>query len=190
MRILILTLLCVLASSASAGIFKHVDKDGNVTYTDAPTSMKDKAVNPSPMTTFTPPPAPNTASGTSTKDKQEQAPTSYTSLLITSPANNQAIRANSGSITVGVQSVPALDVAAGHRYVLTVDGQPQPGSQSGNISVSGLARGSHTLSVQIQDSDNTVLASSSAVQVDILRASIQNPNHPANSPRPPANTSP
>jgi hypothetical protein len=183
MRILILILLCMVAASASAKIFKHVDKDGNITYTDVPASTEDKAVQSQPMTTFKPPPI--STSGTGNQADQKQTGTSYDSLRITSPENNAVIRANSGMITVDVQSLPGLDVEAGHRYVILVDGQPKQSSQSNQISVSDLSRGSHSFTAQIEDKDNKVLASSNAVQIDILRTSILNPSHPANRPTPP-----
>ena len=184
MRILILIIMCLLVNIAAAKVFKHVDKDGNITYTDVPTSTTDKAVQQTPMTTYKPAPVPTTDTGTGTGTDKDNKPetkavTHYDTLSIASPTENEAIRANSGTITVDVQSQPELNVSEGHQYVILVDGEAQQTSQSNNISISNLDRGTHSLSAQILDKDNNVLVSSAPVQINILRASIQNPNHPA-----------
>lgn len=179
--ILIFVSLCLWAVNASARIYKHVDKDGNITYTDVPDSTTDKVVKEKPMTTFKPVTIPTTTNNNDEKSKKSSTVT-YDSLSITSPRENDIIRANSGTITVAVRSLPGLNVAEGHQYVILVDGTPQPPSQSNSISVSNLPRGKHNISVQIQDNNDHVLISSDPVQVDILRASIQNPNHPARRP--------
>ena len=180
MRILILIIMCLLVNIAAAKVFKHVDKDGNITYTDVPTSTTDKTVQQTPMTTYKPVPAPTTDTGTDKDNKQEpKAVTNYDALNITSPADKAVIRANSGTITVEIQSLPGLNTDAGHQFVILIDGQAQQTSQANSITVNNLDRGTHSLSAQILDKDNNVLVSSTPVQINILRASIQNPNHPA-----------
>jgi len=179
--VLIFISLCLWTGNASASIYKHVDKDGNITYTDVPTSTTDKAVKEKPMTTFKPVTIPSTTNNNEEKSKKQPAAT-YDSLNITSPRENDIIRANSGTITVAVRSLPGLNVAEGHHYIILVDGAPQPPSQSNSISVSNLPRGKHNISVQIEDKDDNVLISSDPVQIDILRTSIQNPSHPSKRP--------
>jgi hypothetical protein len=172
--ILMALLLSLTAATAQAEVYKHVDEDGNVSYADHPQHPGDKPINvPPPAMTFDSKPPKPTSSSTPAKPKAESKPdVTYQMLKITSPANDQAIRANGGSFPITVASRPGLNQAESHRFVVMIDGTKHQESASPPITLTNVDRGTHTISVQIQDNKGNVLASSNSVTVHVLRASI------------------
>lgn len=167
----IILCMCLFGSSAPlswAEVYKHVDKDGNITYTDVPSKAKETPIPVKPMTPYT---APVPKASSQTKTEEKKPATTYRSLTIQQPANNDVIRANNGAISVTLQSQPGLDAAAGHKYAIALDGKVLQSGQSGSLTINEVARGSHTVSAQIIDSTGKVLATATPVTIQLLRSS-------------------
>lgn len=166
-------------SSVSAEIYKEVDKDGNIVYTDVPGKGKQKPISVKPMSTYKP--GPSTTRSTSSSENAtkpaKKTTTTYSTLQISSPEAGAVIRANSGVVSISLQSQPGLDVKAGHRFVILIDGQQSQESTSASVSISNVDRGSHSVSAEIRDEKGNVMASASPVQFDVLRASILSPGN-------------
>lgn len=164
-------LTCVPATSW-ADVYKQVDKDGNITYTDVPTKAKETPIKVDPMTTFK---APASKTSTTQSKTEKKSTTTYRSLVIQQPANDEVIRANNGAVSVTLQSQPGLDVAAGHKFAISLDGNILQSGQSGSLTINEVARGVHSISAQIVDANDKVLMSATPVSIQVLRASALAP---------------
>jgi len=167
---LVVTLLFGLllsTASISAEVYKKVNPDGSVEFTDAPKSKDATPVPLSPTNTFKATPAPPISSSQKSKPTANQ----YTSASITSPSNDAAIRDNAGNLTVTASVTPSLQ--SDHKMVLMDNGVALSESTSGSFQLSNVDRGSHSLSIQVQDSAGKVIISSDPVTVHLLRHSTR-----------------
>lgn len=165
--LLLFLLGAVVTMNSTAEVYKRVSPDGSVEFTDVPGSGKEEPVKLAPMSTFkATPTAPTRSPGS------RPAPSSnkYTSLKITSPANNTSIRDNAGNLSINVSVSPAL--RAGHKLVLLIDGSPKTEGQSGQFKLTNIDRGSHTLQVKVVDAASKPLISSKTVTIHLQRFSV------------------
>ncbi|MFT5133519.1 MAG: hypothetical protein ACI9SC_001991 [Gammaproteobacteria bacterium] len=164
MRILI-SLLCLLLSiTLGAEIYRSVDEEGNVVFTDQPSDDAElidvrelQTIKPPPVGAFkyTPPPS-------------EPKP-KYTTLSITSPLHDATIRDNAGNVTVNISASPS--VGGEDKLVLYLDGNEILLGKSTAKAFTGLDRGSHQLRAVIKDPNERIQISSPSVTFHLLRAS-------------------
>jgi len=166
----------VWASGLSAAVYKSVDAQGNVVYTDEP-SGDAKPVKLPPLSTV---PAPRYKSSTqSSADLQQSAEASYQQISIVSPAEDATLRDNTGAVPVDVVLEPDLNSAANHRFRYYLDGRAQgKPTESGQISFQNLDRGAHTVEAAVVDSAGRELIRSSSVQFHLHRQSVNFPRGP------------
>lgn len=164
-------------ASAQAGqgrIFKTVDADGNVVFTDIPpredqTGQQIVIEDPNSF-------APEAAAAPTDQwivepeADAEEAPFAYRSLAIASPADDEAVRENAGNVTVVTNVNPNL--RTGHVMRLLVDGQAAGEGRQAEFSLENVDRGTHTLTVEIVDDNGDVLIRSPSTTFHMLRASI------------------
>ncbi len=169
---LLLTTLILATTSTllSAQVYKHVDEEGNVTYSDEPQKKGDQPISLPEPTTIKIVPAPKSSASGSKKSAKEKT-INYDAVEIVSPTNDEAIRSNSGDITIQISSSPALQ--GGHLYVVVVDGAKTQESAASSVTLTNLNRGSHTALIQIQDEKEQTLATSAPVTFHLLRASVR-----------------
>ena len=172
--------LCLLLFSfgevlAGASVHRSLDEEGNPVFSDTPTADSEpvelKEVQTVPAESdlkfeYTPP----------VKEAEK-----YTSLSITTPADDSAVRENAGNLEVSIASKPKL--APGHRALLYLDGSEVAQGAQTSFSLENLDRGTHTLSVAIMAGDE-VLIESKPISFTLLRHSEQHPK-PAPPPPPP-----
>lgn len=162
-------LLAVLSLSATAEIFRYVDDEGNVVFTDQP--RKDaKAVEAAVRNTYTEPTpaAPTRPSQGSAADDAAQLAV-YESINIVSPANDESLRENTGQVIVRATSEPPL--RAGHTAVLIMDGSPVLSRPALMFTLENVDRGTHTVSVRIQSESGEVFGESEPSQFHLQRFS-------------------
>jgi len=167
------------ASSAHTAIYKTTDADGNVVFTDVPPKDDAKSIELSQGNTYrpeAPTPANKAPVGADEADADaEDAPAAgYDKIAITSPVHDEALRENTGNISVNVSMDPALDTSSGHRVQVLVDGQVAGEAAGSTVSLQNIDRGTHSLVAQVIDANNSVLASSDAIVVHLQRYSILN----------------
>lgn len=161
---------------ANAAIYKSVDADGNVVFSDTPLPGGKEVILP-PTPTYTPRPLAVPAAGAGAGTTQ--APTAYTSLLIVSPADGATIRDNTGAVAVNLVVEPPMTEKSGHKLVVILDGKPQESAgNSTQVTLSDVERGSHTLRASILNADGQVQFSSGAVTFHLKRESILQPRNP------------
>jgi hypothetical protein len=178
MRVIaILTVALFAMAAAAEEVYKTTDEAGNVIYSDKPspdaetitiqeaqTVPADKA---SPFEYKPPPPG--------------QA---YTKLEIASPANDEAIRPEDENSVVQVTARVTPQFRGQDAYVFTLDGKEHKTGKSASISLTGLDRGTHQVSVKIVDPEGKTMISSDPISFHILKTSVQ-PKQPAPKPKPP-----
>jgi len=177
------TLLC--AGNVCAEIYKTLDEDGNVVFTDVAPKDQTKAITVETQNTYSPEATetPSASGRQPVAPEQEEAPAAvmYDQIAILAPQNDEPIRENTGNVTVVVTSNPALDSGRGHVMQILVDGQAAARGQSNSVALTNLDRGTHQITAQIVDSNGQVLATSSPVTFHMLRYSAL--MRPAKSPK-------
>jgi len=171
--------LSFFAFTVQAAVYKWVDEEGNVTkYSDVPQKAGDKPINvPPPAMEFqsnTPSSVPEFKPPTPTTDKtpsnrEEASATAYSAVTIMNIQDDQGIRANGGVFSIQLASQPPLNAASGDRYVVLIDGATYQSSDTAEFQLENLIRGTHTISVQIQDQKGSVLTSSNPITMHVLR---------------------
>lgn len=177
MRYLIFTIVISVSSAAYAEIYKQIDKDGNVIYSDVPFKAKQQPVKVKPMTTFKATPTKKaTAPAKKKKEAKEAKATEYKDIAVHKPVEGEAIRANDGNIAVEVSAKPGLDVDEGHKIAVLLDGNIVTKTTTGSVTLENVPRGTHTITAEILDKKDKVLFSSkSGVTFHVLRASVLSP---------------
>ncbi|MFP3874950.1 MAG: DUF4124 domain-containing protein [Thiohalophilus sp.] len=184
---LILLLLFTLPAVAADKIYKKVNPDGSVEYSDEPfegsEEMPSKRI---PSMSFEK--SPDIDFQSPARDDQD-ADASY-EVSVTSPANDESIRDNTGNVTLQGRVAPGL--RGGHSLRWILDGEALDDSGS-SVQLSNVDRGTHTVKLEVVDNDGEVLAASSSVTFHLLRHSAIPPANPApnyNPPKPQSAPSP
>ncbi|NCF26683.1 MAG: DUF4124 domain-containing protein [Gammaproteobacteria bacterium] len=176
MKSLILAICLAVACGAvqAQKIFRVVQPDGTVEFTDVPPSNRPaEEIQVRPMNT-TPAVAP--ARATSTQAAGAQGETGYSEFRITRPADDEGIRSNAGSVDVDLKLAPAL--RAGDKIHLILDGQSVGGGRSTAITLTDMDRGTHSIQAVVKNSDGKVVARSNSVTFTLQRTSINQPQRP------------
>jgi hypothetical protein len=161
-------LLLASALPALAGVYSYIDAEGNRVFTDRPSgqAVEEVQLKPSNSMATQPTPAPRAVQ----PPKQQAAAIRY-QLQILSPAADEAIRNNAGTVSVTVEAEPALQ--PGHFYQLLLDGEQfgAPGEQT-SFQLSNVDRGTHQLAVAVVDAQERVLQQSESRSFHLLRTSL------------------
>lgn len=175
-RLLMLFSLLLVAALAQAQMYRWVDDEGNVQFSDTPppegTSAERMEVpKPSVVETYKPPKAAGDTGSQTEGDTQEasdKAPRYR--LAITSPADDQAVRENAGNVTVTVDLKPALQT--GHQLRLYLDGNRlDNGGTRTSVQLTNVPRGTHTLRAEVVDGSGKVLRRTTST-FHLLRAAV------------------
>ena len=160
-------ILLLMPFSLQAELYKSVDEEGNVTFSDKETPNSE--IIPMRMPTSIPMPKPEPK-----VEATEKAPTetSYTKFQIVQPVNNATVRDNSGNVSVSLALTPPLDLASGHKISVSVDGKVvSKGSTSLTTRIPNINRGKHTIKAVVKDKNNKTVISSNTVQFHMKRRS-------------------
>ena len=169
--IAIVLILCVPAV-ASAGVYKWMDADGKVIYSDKPHPGAEE-VKSGPVQTYSTPPISKPRSGN--KDTAKEEGVSYTRVVVVSPSNDATVRDNAGNILVAISIEPSLNTSLKHQVVLLFDGkQVGEGSSTPAFQLTNVDRGTHTVQANVVGPDASVLGSSEPVTFHLKRHSIKN----------------
>lgn len=183
MRPLFICLLLSMALPAAAQIYTYTDANGNTVFTDQPPEGQATKNVELPATNSVSMPVPSQPATKASTTAEQAAP--YSTLQLTDLPNDEALRANNGTFSVGVAIEPRL--ANNHRLRLLLDGKPygQP-SNVPRLQVSNADRGEHSLAVEVLSGESS-LQQSATVNFTIQRV---NTNSPALRPAPPPKPKP
>ncbi|MCU7813529.1 MAG: DUF4124 domain-containing protein [Candidatus Thiodiazotropha sp. (ex Notomyrtea botanica)] len=98
----------------------------------------------------------------------------YQSFEVVQPENDETIRSNEGTVTVGLTLSPAL--AANHAIHVFVDGTRLEGEmKSTQFSLNGLNRGTHSLNAKVVDNEGNELVATPSVNFHLRKTSVIKP---------------
>ena len=168
-------------AGGSKGIYRTVDADGNVVFTDNPPDKKRaEEVKVGPTNTMDSPPVERRAAsrGDAPPEPPEPPDTGYEAVSITAPDAGANLRLpQDNPIQVQVSLSPSLK--SGHRLVILDNGTPLEGN-----AMDFPNPGEHTLVVQVRDGDGTVLIESEPVLFSVMRPTADSGGGPGPYPPP------
>lgn len=143
MRPLLALILALIAASAGAEVYRWVDSEGRVQFSDRPVTGAEPVPLQAPRPEPTPEPeaAPRPAGG-------DTGP--YASFEVVTPEPNATVRDAEGKVQISLLLEPSL--AEGHRLRVLVNGQAPEGEGPGTqMVIQGLPFGSHRLQAEVLD---------------------------------------
>ena len=167
LRLLPLTGLALYSLSAGAQVvYKHVDGDGNVSFTDQPPADAIRVEIQTPNSAVAPS---DSAYPRASRPKPKDEAAGY-KLAISSPANATIIAKGPGNFPVSASLSPSL--RPGHKLQLLLDGEARQPPQTGTRwSLSNVFRGEHRLEVAVLDDKGGEISRSGAIVVFVFRPS-------------------
>jgi len=172
--LLLLTPLMAAAADEGETIYRSVDEDGNVIYTDKPPTDDAEPVELDPVTTV--PAYRNDETEPEPGDEVAQAAPSYAGVSITYPTPDQAIRHNGGRVPFEVEVLPeGVQLAQEHRVEILVDGAVKGSGRPPTVTAGIINRGPHNAFARVVDAGGNTLAESPTVNFFLLRASVNQP---------------
>lgn len=173
---LIALLLTASSLTSATDIYKHIDADGNVTFSDQPPAAGETAekvhlreLNTTPATE---PSARPSASAEADASKAPEQP-EYT-IRIASPTDETTIAMGPGNVTVTAQATPPLGRL--EQLQLYMDGEAFGDPQRGTTwALEGLMRGPHDFAIERLDRRGNSLVRSESVRIYVLRPSVNQP---------------
>jgi hypothetical protein len=176
MRALTFTLLSLVCSAAlAATVYKWVDENGVVHYSDQPHPNAEK-LQVHAAQSYKPSALDTAAAGGGGGGASPAAPAPYRGCAIVQPQDGQAF-ANIDSLTVVVQTDPQLH--QGDKVFVTVDGQALNGGNptGSQFVISPVDRGTHTAQALVKDAGGGVQCQTPPVTFHVQQNSILNPNN-------------
>jgi hypothetical protein len=98
-----------------------------------------------------------------TRQEVRQRSGNIYNLQIVKPENNETVSIAGATVQVELALDPPLDVAAGHRIQVVVDGVVSTETRQTRISLPGLDRGGHQLEVRVVNDRDEVVQSTNAI---------------------------
>lgn len=187
MRMLLLLAGLTLSLAAQPQeIYRWVDKDGVVHYSDqpgAPGAERVVIVNPNTYEQTPSDLGPYAGVGDGEEEEPEESP--YTSLAIVQPTPDQAFFGADATVTVAVDLGGTL--RSDHTLVFFVNGNRRVADAGLGLQLTGLERGTHFLRASVLDQNGNPLITSQQITFHVRQPSINTPQSPQR-PRPPAPT--
>lgn len=170
-------LFLLFATLASAEIYRWVDKDGVVHFSDRP-QPDAETVEVQPPSVLQAPSSRPRSTVSADDDGDADIGEGYRVIRITSPSADQTFHQGSPTITATVELEPALQTRAGHLLRILVDGKPiSPPAAVTSLPLPAPARGSHSIVAEVVKGEQRV-AASPAVTIH-----MQQPNNNTSGPR-------
>lgn len=153
---------------AASKIYKKIDPDGSVEYSDVPFDAGSKPIKlkPLPTVNLTPP-------GPALSPSPAPArPFQYKSIRIISPLADEAIRTNNGNISVKAELKPPLQSRLKHHIQWQLDGKIMTGANSLKLNLKNLDRGTHRLQLRVINSHDETVIRTTTISFHILRVAL------------------
>ncbi|HEY5623632.1 MAG TPA: DUF4124 domain-containing protein [Gammaproteobacteria bacterium] len=169
-----LILLSLLTAAASGqNIYTWVDASGQRHYSDQPAPGAETIE----LETAQGYAAPALPSAMPAAEEEQDPAERYTAFNIVRPAHQETLWNTGGELNVAFELAPAL--RPGHRVGLYIDGAMVGGlTTAGQIQVSEVFRGQHTLQTVIVDATGNELLRSVPITIMVQQTSLLNPNNP------------
>jgi FlaG/FlaF family flagellin (archaellin) len=170
---ILLRIILLLASTSlsAAQVYKWVDKEGTVHYSDSPqrnatiVPIRDDEKIVVPVKSV----IPDAKKISPAQKNQEYA------ITIEQPKDQETLQNTGGEVTINISS--SLSLAQGDRWQILMDGKKigEPQTQN-SITLQNIERGEHTLQIQAIDTRDKVLASSVIITFYVHQTTVQQQN--------------
>jgi len=172
-------LLGIALSAGATDIWRWKDANGVVHYSDSPTPGAQRMNIGS-----TAPPAPSDvrpAGTVAAPSAEPPAPIGYTRCVVTQPTSDQVFFAVD-SVEVSVDVTPGLQ--GEDRLQVLLNGAPYAAwpENAQSATLTGLNRGSYTLSVRVVDKNGRTQCSGKSINFHVRQASVLSPQSPQRKP--------
>ncbi len=171
---LLLALVLLPATPAMAEVYRWVDEQGAVHFSDeAPSAGAEPMQLKSPGVVSLPPLAQKDARG---EDAASQAVgaaegAAYEALEVTAPSEGEILYQTLPVVNVAFELSPALQVGEDHQVVIMLDDQPVAETRDSGATIADVLPGPHTVSVQVLDAERRPLIGSPPVSFFVRRRS-------------------
>jgi hypothetical protein len=160
-------LLLMASAAVHAEVYKSINADGEVVYSDQPTRGAERIKMPD-LPSYTPQPA--RTLGRSKRATVQQI--HYEHFTLSSPANEATVRNNLGTVLIETALAPALMSSLGHSIQYYLDGVAHGAAiDRTTLTLANVDRGQHQLSASVLDASGNVLISTAEITVFVKRAS-------------------
>jgi len=174
--------LVMTASPLTAQVYKVVDENGNVTYTDRPPADGSKPVDLPPLSIIEAPvyeksakqlEAEAIASGELTPEiPLKTLRRNYQGFAIVSPQSEESVWHPEGPVPIAWSAGAALQ--DGMKVTIFIDGSQHATTTEAIIPVAGLERGEHTVTAELKDAKNRRIATAEPVTFFIRQPGLYN----------------
>ncbi len=177
MRYLLISLLLLYQITAlteepaqdNGTVYRSIDEDGSVQYSDKPTPDSEAVKLQQPTIL---PATPVQRPATTTIQKKQQKSQYYQSLRITRPGKQETLRGGQGIVEVSVAIQPALQ--DGHQLEILLDGNAQRADTT-SLTLQNVYRGEHQLQARILDAQGKALLESERITFFMHRPTVAKP---------------
>ncbi|MBT5105989.1 MAG: DUF4124 domain-containing protein [Porticoccaceae bacterium] len=167
-----LAISSVVAPTVAAAVYKTIDKQGNIIYTDTPpaeTAASEVILPPINPISSPADPAPAAARSPVSSDADPVTTfTGYSFIALASPLDGTLVHFDEPNLLAQLALTPGLE--ADHLVQFYVDGSAYGSAiPSLSLSIAGLERGSHRISARVLSSRGAILAVATPVTVQVQR---------------------
>jgi hypothetical protein len=178
--VLLFSAAALTSGTALAKLYKSIDEQGNVVYSDTPTPGAEQ-LTPPPISTVpgrkVERPAESKPGEEGEEKPAKKPPTKYTKFVMVTPKNDDTIWDNNGAVTLSLTLEPPLDIENGHSVWVYVDGNAVVRKSQALVQpLTGIDRGAHTIRAEVRDANRKTLKRTKNVTVHMKRASALSPN--------------
>jgi len=156
-------LLIFMGLSIAETVYKSVDENGNIIFTDKPSRDAEEIKLQKLQTIKNPNPAKYKP-----KAKQPKQEALYKTFLVSNPADGAGLRSNSGNVSISLTLQPPLRPS--HKIIISMDGKEVSNGSTSSVSLQNIDRGTHTISASVVDGNGKQMISTSS-SFSLLRAS-------------------
>ncbi|MCK8046901.1 DUF4124 domain-containing protein [Shewanella sp. 1CM18E] len=171
MRVALILLILLSATFAHATVYKWVDENGKVHFSDEP--IKNAEVVEFKENTQNNIKLPEVTVIPSAPSEPEEKAIDY-KMSIVSPTEEESVRNNEGDVTIITNITPQL--ASTHQLGLFMDGKQMGSKQTiGLFKLTNIDRGEHNFVVKAFDKNGKKLASTPSRKIFVHRTSVNQP---------------
>ncbi len=163
-------LLLLIVLTIQADVYRTVDRQGNIIFSDTATENAEK-IELKESFTYTPPVITDLIEGELQSPIPLEIPIPSYTIVITSPTQNETVRENAGNVIITSLISPVLSVERADKLVFSLDGNLKSTAQDGNsYTFTNVDRGSHIAVVSVVDKSGKTIKSSKSILFHLQRA--------------------
>lgn len=163
-------LLLLIVLTIQADVYRTVDRQGNIIFSDTATENAEK-IELKESFTYTPPVITDLIEGELQSPIPLEIPIPSYTIVITSPTQNETVRENAGNVIITSLISPALSVERADKLLFSLDGNLKSTAQdASSYTFTNVDRGSHIAVVSVVDKSGKTIKSSKSILFHLQRA--------------------